>query len=168
MTTQSIALGWGDAFLLGQGPEAAALANVDRQTLIDRCWARAFPPPFDELRADVAADLTDRWSEPCEAVFEFLAENNPPQLLKLIASNRLRATDLTFAAEIAGRLSDSTPVRRTLLPLLSHADAVVREGAIYGLAAHADQTVRSELARLSASDPSPAVRQAATDTLADL
>ena len=126
------------------------------------------PPPFDELRADVAADLADRWSEPCEAAFELLAENYPPELLRLIASNRLRATDLTFAAEIAGRLSDSAAVRRTLLPLLSHDDAVVREGAIYGLAPHAEETVRSALARLSASDPSAAIRLAATETLANL
>jgi hypothetical protein len=126
------------------------------------------PPPFDELRADVAADLADRWSEPCEAAFELLAENYPPELLKLIGSDRLRGTDFTFAAEIAGRLSDSTAVRRTLLPLLLHDDAVVREGAIYGLAPHADEAVRSALARLSASDPSAAIRQAATETLADL
>jgi len=127
-----------------------------------------FPPPFDELRPETAADLAHRWSEPCEAAFEFLAENYSPELLKLIASGRLRATDLTFAAEIEGRLSDSTAVRRTLLPLLLHDDAVVREGAIYGLAPHADETVRLALARLSASDPTAAARQAATETLADL
>jgi HEAT repeat protein len=127
-----------------------------------------FPPPFDELRPDAAADLADRWSEPCEAAFEFLAENYPPELLKLIGSDRLRGTDLTFAAEIAGRLSDGAAVRRTLLPLLMHDDAVVREGAICGLAQHGDETVRAALIRHSASDPSPAVRQAATDTLADL
>ncbi len=166
--TPSIALVWGDAFPLGQGPGALALAKVGRQTFIDRCRARAFPPPFDELRPEAAADLADRWSEPCEAAFEFLAENYPPELLRLIASNRLRATDLTFAAEIAGRLSDSAAVRRTLLPLLSHDDAVVREGAIYGLAPHAEETVRSALARLSASDPSAAIRLAATETLANL
>jgi hypothetical protein len=154
--------------IVAWGDEALRLKTLWESNLNQWYAGLAVAPPFDELSPTVAVEISRQWSEPCEAVFEFLAENHPPQLLKLIASNRLRATDLTFAAEIAGRLADSTAVRRTLLPLLSHADAVVREGAIYGLAPHADQTVRSELARLSASDPSPAVRQAATDTLADL
>ena len=119
-------------------------------------------PPLDH------APIGDQWSGPCEAAFEFLAENHPSELLRLIVSNRLRPTDLTFAAEIAGRLSDGAAVRRTLLPLLMHDDAVVREGAICGLAQHGDETVRAALIRHSASDPSPAVRQAETDALADL
>ena len=114
------------------------------------------------------AAILDEWDGPCEAAFEFLADNHPSELIGLIVSNRLGPTDLTFAAEIAGRLSDGAAVRRTLLPLLMHDDAVVREGAIYGLALHADETVRAALIRNSACDPSPAVRQAAADTLADL
>jgi HEAT repeat protein len=119
-------------------------------------------PPLDH------APIADQGRRPCEAAFEFLADNHPSELLGLIVSNRLGPTDLTFAAEIAGKLSDSEAVRRTLLPLLMHDDAVVREGAVYGLALHADETVRAALIRHSASDPSPAVRQAATDALADL
>jgi len=166
--TPPYALTWDHPFILGQGQEARDLARVSRQTIVERSRARAFPPPFDELSANAATDVADRWGEPCEAAFEFLAQNYPHELLKLIASDRLRPTDLTFAAEIAGQLLDSTEVRGILFPLLAHADAVVREGAIYGLSRHVDQTVRTELSRLVTSDPSPAVRQAAADTLDNL
>jgi HEAT repeat protein len=166
--TPPCALTWDHPFILGQGQEAGDLARVTRQTIVERSRARAFPPPFDELSASAATDVADRWSEPCEAAFEFLAQNYPHELLKLIASDRLRPTDLTFAAEIAGQLLDSSEARGILRPLLDHGDAVVREGAIYGLARHVDQAVRTELSRLVTSDLSPAVRQAAADTLENL
>ena len=166
--TPPLALALRDFFYLGQGDEAEDLVNVGRQAIIERSRGRAFPPPFDELSADVAADVVDRWSEPCEAAFEFLAQHYPRELLKLIASNQLRPTDLTFAAEIAGRLSEPSEVRAILRPLLSHTDALVREGAIYGLARHVDPAVREEISKLASFDPSPAVRQAAADILDNL
>jgi HEAT repeat protein len=166
--TPPCALTWDATFILGLGQEAEDLAKVSRQTIVERSRGRAFPPPFDELSPSAATDVADRWGEPCEAAFEFLAQNYPHELLKLIASNRLRPTDLTFAAEIAGQLLDSTEVRGILHPLLAHADAVVREGAIYGLARHVDQALGVELRKLATSDPSPAVRQAAADTLDNL
>lgn len=166
--TPPLALALEYCFALGQGDEARDLVKVGHHAVIARSQGRAFPSPFDELSPEVATEVVDRWGEPCEAVFEFLAQHYPAELLKLLASRRLRPTDLTFAAEIAGQLTDSTEVRRILHPLLTHADALVREGAIYGLARHIDPALRQDLTRLTSSDPSPAVRQAAADTLDDL
>jgi HEAT repeat protein len=163
--TPPLALAIRSCFVLGQGDAAEDLVNAGYRAIMERSRGRAFPPPFDELSVEVATDVVDRWSEPCEAAFEFLAQHYPHELLKLIASGRLRPTDLTFAAEIAGQLQNSTHVRAVLRRLLAHADALVREGAIYGLARHVDPPVREELRHLASSDPSPAVRQAAADTL---
>jgi hypothetical protein len=53
-----------------------------------------------------------------------------------------------------------------LKPLLGHASAVVREGAIYGLQKHLDADVRASLEMLARSDSSAGVRSAAEDALA--
>ena len=81
-------------------------------------------------------------------------------VLRLIESGSLEYYDLTFAAEIAGQLQDSEAVRSALLPLLLHEEAVVREGAAYGLASHLTDEVAKQLAELAISDPSPGVRRA--------
>jgi HEAT repeat protein len=81
-------------------------------------------------------------------------------------SPKMPITDLTFAAEIAGRIDDSEKVRPILLGLLQHPAPIVREGAIYGLAGHVDSSVISELKRLTATDLSRAVRTAAADLVA--
>lgn len=87
------------------------------------------------------------------------------ELLALISSGHLHPIELTFAAEIASRLDDSVGVRAALMPLLNHESAVVREGAILGLASHVDDAVRTKLRGLVASDPSAAVRSMAADVL---
>lgn len=101
-----------------------------------------------------------RWSKPCEAAFEYLVETDPASLLKLISSGRLSASELTFAAEIAGRIPQS---RDILIKLLAHKDAVVREGAVYGLGLLGN--ANEELQVCAQRDESPAVRQAATSQL---
>ena len=113
------------------------------------------------LRADVAQLALSQWREPCEAMFEYLAERYPSELLRLVTSAKLRPTDLTFAAEIAGRIRDGQQVRKALLPLLRHTHPVVREGAIYGLAHHLDETVKQSLEDLAQRDSSRAVREVA-------
>ena len=125
------------------------------------------PPPFDLLEPVVAQTVFARWGKLCEALFEYLAAEHPDQLLALL-SMRIAATDLTFAAEIAGGIDDSAKVRPALLVLFRHHDAVVREGAIYGISRHIDDTVKFELQRLVRSDPSAAVRSAASDLLIEL
>jgi len=113
----------------------------------------------------MSEDTSGGFADPCEDAFEYLADGFPEGLLALIRSGRLEAADLTFAAEIAGRLPDHSAIRSALVPLLSHREAVVREGAIYGLTRHIDAAVRTTLERLAGGDPSRAVRTAAADAL---
>lgn len=148
------ALGSLSEFLLNKAREAAPLK------------AHPNPPPFDQLDPRVADEVLARWGQLCEEMFEFLAVEYPSQLVRLLLSKKMPISDLTFAAEIAGRINDSSKVRPVLLGLLAHPDPVVREGAIYGLARHVDAVVVSEIRRLVASDLSPAVRSAASDFLA--
>lgn len=128
--------------------------------------AHPYPPPFDQLEPHVAEIVTARWGQLCEELFDYLAVEHPDQLVRLLLSMKMPASDLTFAAEIAGRIDDSRKVRPVLLALLKHPDPVVREGAIYGLARHVDPSVIAELQRLVTTDLSPAVRTAASDLLA--
>jgi len=94
-----------------------------------------------------------------------LAETNPQSLVDWM--KRQDPGHLTYAAEILGELSpDKDLARRELLPLASHKSALVREGAVYGLSNFlGDNEVRECLSRLSRSDPSPSVREAAEDAL---
>lgn len=91
--------------------------------------------------------------------------NEPSQWVALLRLGRLSDADLTFAAEIAGGMADSAMVRPVLLDLLDHANPVVREGAIYGLAHHLDEPTRQRLRKVSSEDPSHGVRTAARDAL---
>jgi hypothetical protein len=128
---------------------------------------RIAPPPFDELSDEAARAVLARWNRPCEGAFELLAARFPHDLVKLIEQDRLEPSDLTFAAEALGRSNIGWLVRRALKPLLRHASAVVREGAIYGLQKHLNAEVRAALASVVNSDASPAVRNAAEDALSD-
>ena len=112
--------------------------------------------------------MSRRWSAPCEAAFDDLAVNDPNELLRLIQSGALRAADLTFAAEAAGTIEDPEGVRAVLRALLAHPSAVVREGAIYGLARHLNGEMRTALLQLTASESSPGVSSAIRDVLEDV
>ena len=148
------ALGSFSEFLLRKAREAAPRKG------------HPYPPPFDQLDPRIAEIVIARWGQLCEELFEYLAVEHPDQLVRLLLSMKMPISDLTFAAEIAGRIDDSSTVRPILLGLLCHPDPVVREGAIYGLARHVDSAVIAELRRLTATDLSPAVRTAASDLLA--
>jgi HEAT repeats len=62
-----------------------------------------------------------------------------------------------------GLLTDSVVVRETLLPLLRHESAVVREGVIYGISHHLNDEALAMLRKIATLDSSPAVRNAAAD-----
>lgn len=94
----------------------------------------------------------------CEAELEQMAAAEPEKLLALIRSEELPAHLLTFAAEYAGRIEDSKAALAALLPLLWGGNALVREGAIYGIAQHMDADVAHLLRDRSDRDSSPAVR----------
>ena len=101
---------------------------------------------------------------PSEALFERLAKEDPARLLRMLKSD-LSPGHLTHAAEIAGRELPSEQVVATLLELLRHGSPLVREGAIYGLAAHRSKAVDAELKSLFERDASPGVRAAAESIL---
>lgn len=110
----------------------------------------------------MSVDLS-RWAGPCEAMFEHLAAEAPQELLDMIAGGTLHHCTLTFAAEWAGKVPEEhlESARRVLLPLLEHAQPIVREGAVYGLASNLNEDVVKRLKALAESDPSPGVRAAA-------
>jgi len=121
--------------------------------------------PFSVLPENVRAELKSRWRRPCEDLFSYLAERHPDTLLLLIEKGDMAPADLTYAAELAGRIVGSQGV---LLRLLADGSPVVREGAIYGLAerlAGGVSGVREKLLRVASRDPSPAVRAAAAAVL---
>ena len=106
-----------------------------------------------------------QWQGPCEDMFEYLSTHDPQALLQMIDDGTLRPGHLTYAAEWAGKLVDSTSVRRTLLPLLQHKSPLVREGAIYGLARHMNDEIRQLIVNLAKDDSSEGVRDVAQSLL---
>ena len=150
----------------GLGQYAQKLSTLEKRSHRGET-VRIAPPPFDDLSVDAARVVLTRWNRPCEAAFELLAARFPHELARLIDGQRLEISDLTFAAEALGRCELGWLVRHTLLPLLTHASPVVREGAIYGLQKHLDADARTTMGTLSDSDPSPAVRLAARDALSE-
>jgi len=99
--------------------------------------------------------------------FKVLAVREPDRLRALVAEGRLADHDLTYAAEALGLITDTNLVAAVLVRLARHSSPVVREGVIYGLARHvsASPLVRAALEQLAANDPSPGVREAATEAL---
>jgi len=157
---------WRGAEPVGLSVYAQQLDALEKQSR--RGETARFPPtPFDDLSVDAARAVLTKWNRPCEGAFEFLAAKFPHELAKLIELGRLQPPDLTFAAEALGRSELGWLVRHTLRPLLAHASAVVREGAIYGLQKHIDGSIREALSVLSRNDPSQAVRMAAEDALSE-
>ena len=119
--------------------------------------------PFGGLPDEVIDALP--YDSPCEAAFEFLADSYPESLLSLIERADLVPPDLTYAAEIAGRLPESGRLVNALLALLRNRSAIVREGAILGLSHHLSATTRQELSVVAQNDPSPGVRLTAKEIL---
>lgn len=119
-------------------------------------------PAYDHVPA-----LRAKWGGDCDALFAELVDAAPGELAALITFEEVSEADLSFAAEFMGAATNSNLVRATLLPLLKHPVAPVREGAVYGLKRHLDDRSRNMLARLAAADPSAGVRSAAGEILED-
>ncbi|HXV60167.1 MAG TPA: HEAT repeat domain-containing protein [Vicinamibacteria bacterium] len=104
-----------------------------------------------------------------ELTLEALALEEPDEFLQLIASNKLGTADLTFAAEIAGSITNSVDVVPVLVRLLENPSPLVREGAVYGLSEHlswSEQARRALRRHLTPEqEPSRGVRQAAKEAL---
>lgn len=104
-------------------------------------------------RRDDRADREGAGVMPCESAFYAMPA---AELIALISSTSLAPEDLTFAAESAGQHAEAVPA---LLTLLDHEQAVVREGALYGLTPHVDvQNVAEKLREVARHDSSGAVR----------
>ena len=100
-----------------------------------------------------------------DADFAAWARTDPDRLLAYLTAPDSPPTRVTFAAEAAGAIVDRARAVPVLLSLLRHADALVREGAIYGLASDAAPDVLAALQRIAAGDPSAGVRAAANDAV---
>jgi HEAT repeat protein len=102
-----------------------------------------------------------------EEQLEAFAALDPAAFLGLLVSGRLDPADLTFAAEIAGAIETTIEVVPFLLKLLEHDDAVVREGAVYGLLPHLERSrqAKAALRRHLQSEESPGVRAAVAEAL---
>ncbi len=92
-----------------------------------------------------------------------LATKDPKKLVELMKD--MVHTDLTFAAEHLALCGNQELIKATLLPLLGHESALVREGAVYGLHNTLDEEVTKVLEVLLESDTNPGVRWAISETL---
>lgn len=88
-------------------------------------------------------------------------------LIAHVNTGAMRPAQLAFAAEVLGATSDRAAAEQTIRSLLTHPSSIVREGAVYGLAEIGSATSRDLLRRIAEQDPSPGVREAATESLDD-
>jgi hypothetical protein len=102
---------------------------------------------------------------PTRESLRHMARVEPRRLIEMINRGELPPPELSHAAEILGTVG-SADARISLERLLDHSSALVREGAIYGLAQGClDPRARRALERLAATDQSTAVREAALGAL---
>lgn len=120
---------------------------------------------INHLLSQEAQTACQRWSKVCQNMLELLALSFPQDLANLLTSGELDMVGLTFGAEYMGKVQDEILVRDTLLPLLSHPSAIVREGAIYGVQNHMSQEIMQKLQSIAQTDLSPTIRQTARDAL---
>ncbi len=119
----------------------------------------------DQTFCGTCTQLPKPLFQPSEAAFEAMARLDPDRLIALLGGG-LEPSDLTFAAEIAGRMLRGSVLVARLRELLNHARPVVREGALYGLAFHlAEPGVAMDIRRVAREDPSSAIRSVAADLL---
>jgi hypothetical protein len=145
------------------GVYIVGVKRLSREERLSLACARIRAEAEAKERAEEALDM----GPPCESLFQRLVHRNPQRLIDLVTGGTLASEDLTFAAEILGHYTDSDAVRAALLPLLEHERAYVREGVVYGLGRHLDETVRARLALVAETDADLAVRDAAAEVLAD-
>jgi HEAT repeat protein len=99
-------------------------------------------------------DTFERWAKLCPEKLARAVQAQPPMPIHL----------LTYAAEALGQCPAPVAVP-ALVPLTAHADAVVREGALYGLAQINDAECIALLRTISEKDLSPTIREIAQEML---
>lgn len=142
--------------------EAYQLAmSLYRQSIEEQAQGRTDDAEMSMISADF-------WSgQSLSLPVEPQSQEELARIAEQIQHEQLEPARLTFAAEEIAELADSDLVRKTLLPLLQHGSAIVREGAIRGLVWHLNEEVRATLAAIAESDPSNGVRTAAEDVLSE-
>jgi len=118
-------------------------------------------------RKHISPEALHLWDTPCEALFCYLASQYPGDLAALVRSETLQSQELTIALELLGRIHDSSLARPLLIQNLSHDEAVVREGAILGLASHMTEFLVPVLNTMAQNDVSEAVQTTARETVSD-
>jgi hypothetical protein len=97
---------------------------------------------------------------------ENISKMTEKELVNAINSGFVEPCDLTFLAEALGNISkNDNLVCDTLMPLLSHPEAVVREGALYGLSGHLTENAKDLVMEVALNDVSHGVRKVAGDVL---
>ncbi|MDP1827042.1 MAG: HEAT repeat domain-containing protein [Archangium sp.] len=130
-------------------------------------WSRT-ETPVETPAVGLADEDAPRAEELCENHFIELATTNPALLVDWMRTVLAKRPELlTFAAEAAGRIAHTPLVFSALLPLLRHSEAVVREGAVYGLGPHLASSLdaRDTLRELLGSESSPGVARAIQEAL---
>jgi len=129
--------------------------------------AEALVEHISNWRQVVPAVFAREFSAICEELFVALAARSAVALVRLLTTEGLLDdVELSLAAEALGRAEDKKLVRRTLVPFLTHSSALVREGAIYGLAELGSSEVGLAIALVAKKDTHPGVRRAAGAILA--
>jgi len=100
---------------------------------------------------------------PSRNTFERLATEDPEALVEMLRGLHDQPGLLTHGAEIAGERLPGDLAVPLLLGLLERDSALVREGAVLGLAYHPTPAVQERLKRLLDEDSSPGVRETVED-----
>lgn len=102
-----------------------------------------------------------------------MATSNPQKLAKILSSPDADTHTLTFGAELLGEeVTNEELVLSVLRRLLKHVNAVVREGAVAGIASFyyerkPPQDILNRLAEMKLNDPSPAIKDYAASLMED-
>ena len=102
-----------------------------------------------------------------ESSFERLSITDPAALVALLAA--LRPAQLTFALEHLGANAPNEIAVPALIAHMSHASALVREGALIGADyCTRDSRIAGALAEVAASDPNDGLRKEAQGLLDEI
>lgn len=159
------------------GPFDAPATRTHRRSLQAFLDDFAPAPPTSGFDSDsLAADLYDiglsLFPAPSRRALESMASVKPDRLVTWIQSGQLGPAHLAHAAQQLGE-ADCDPHLRlsVLVRLLAEPTPLVREGAVYGIAALLETSLRAlahaTLTLVRDTDASPGVREAAGESLED-
>lgn len=136
------------------GQVKITLGQVVETRRLSKIWRIA-----DYIRASA-------WDQPCQSMFTELVRRDPQLLIDIIRYWNLSNTQLSYAVETLGYHHSIEEVINTLLPLLRHQEALIREGVVYGFGHHiSDLRIRELLSHHLRVEISPGVRSAIEEVL---